>query len=310
MTKEVISMCMQKEKLDMLTTIITFVSSVVTFVNSIYKNFNILFYLSLICVLIAGALSCYCLIKRQPILKNYKFIRYLFFETKENKFNIAPKLLLFSDLQKVKNSFEVKNLVVKYTITKRDDVFDSTITYNLCDVSNVENSNFYYYAGIDSGEIQKQKLIIYCNGTPETRPLLPDNQINSENGIFLYHWNIPDNFIKKDNTVEKIELKMEQKNSFDLNQKEAIYLFPWNIAAKIEKIELIITYPAFLGEISMQLFELGKIKREKFPYHSSLNSSPLEKDKSKDGTTISYKFDIKDVNVENLYYILLQKINY
>lgn len=298
---------MQKEKLEMLTAIINFATITVAFFHGISQNYNVLFYVSLIFALIAGSLSFFYWIKRYPIWKRYKFIQYLFFEVQENKFNIAPKVLLFFDLKKVKNCFEVDKLVVSYTLTEEKGEINSDVTYNLKDVSNVTTNDFYYYTGNNSGEIQNQKLIIKCNDNPETRPLLPDNQINSENGVSLYHWNIPERLKKNGNKVEEMELRMEQKNGFDFNNKEAINLFPWNIAKKIKKIELKITYPASLGEISMQIFELGKIKGEKFPYHYSFDSKPYEE--SKDATTKSYIFNIDDVHEENLYYVLLQKID-
>jgi len=93
---------MQKEKLEVLTTIIAFISSVITFINIIYKNYNTVLYVSITCLFITCIFSCILWIKRYPIWKRYKFIRYLFFEASENKFNIAPKVLLFLDIKKRK----------------------------------------------------------------------------------------------------------------------------------------------------------------------------------------------------------------
>ena len=299
----------QKEKLEILTAIITFISSLVALISTIYKNYNIVFYISIICLFITCIFSCILWIKRYPIWKRYNLIRYLFFEASENKFNIAPKVLLFLDIKKKKNNFEIKTLSINYELTENNGAISSKVTWTLNDASNVKSNDFYFYTGIDLGEIDNQKFIIKCNENSETRPLLPDNQICSGNDIFLYHWDIPNYMIKNKNKVDEIRISMEQKNSFDFNNKEVIYLFPWNFARKIEKINLKITHPIILGEISMQLFEVGKVKGKKFPFHQSLDTSAKEKFyKNEDNDTITYEFCLeKDINVENLYYILLHK---
>lgn len=299
----------QKEKLEILTAIITFISSLVALISTIYKNYNIFFYISIICLFITCIFSCILWIKRYPIWRRYNLVRYLFFEASENKFNIAPKVLLFLDIKKKKNNFEIKTLSIDYELTENNGAINSKVTWTLNDASNVKSNDFYFYTGIDLGEIDNQKFIIKCNKNSETRPLLPDNQICSGNDIFLYHWDIPNYMIKNKNKVDEIIISMEQKNSFDFNNKEVIYLFPWNFARKIEKIILKITHPIILGEISMQLFEVGKVKEKKFPFHQSLDTSAKEKFyKNEDNDTITYEFCLeKDINVENLYYILLHK---
>lgn len=304
-------MNIQIDKFEILNNVLTFISGIIAIINSINQNYNVIFYVSMILVLIAGSLSCFYWIRRNSTWKRYKFIRYLFFETKENKFNIAPKILLFLDLKNKKNRFEVNELFVNYTLTEDNGIIDSNMKWKLKGISNVISNDFYFYTGIDLGKIQNFRFIINYNGVPETRNLLPDNQIDSENDIFLCHWDIPDYAIKKGNKVDEIELIMEQKNSFDFNNKETIYFFPWNFARKIGQIKFIITYPMSLGELSMQLFEVGKVRREKFPSHHSLDTTAKEKFlKNEDNCTFTYEFYLdKDINVENMYYILLQKNN-
>lgn len=300
-----------QKRIEMITTVSTFISSIMMLVNCIYEDHNIIFYISLICVLSACALSCYYWIKRYPIWKRYKFIRYLFFEIRENKFNIAPKVLLFLDLMNKRNNFVIKELSANYTLKENSGVIDSNVVWSLDEVSNVISNDFYFYTGIDLGRIQNQQFIITCNGLPATGDLLEDNKDDSENGIFLCHWNIPERTIKDGKKIDNIELTMEQKNSFDFNNKEVIYLFPWNFARKIGKIKFKITYPKPLGDISMQLFEVGDVKGHKFPYNHSLEGTTKENFfEDKDGNTSTYEFSLeeKNINVENLYYILLHKI--
>ena len=81
------------DKFEMLNNIITFISSAIAIINSINQNYNILFYASMILVLIAGSLSCFYWIRRYPTWKRYKFIRYLFL--KQRKINLIL-LLKFS----------------------------------------------------------------------------------------------------------------------------------------------------------------------------------------------------------------------
>lgn len=239
-------MDIQKEKMDMITAVIGLILSVVAFINGIRQNYNMYFYISLVCVLIVCLLSCFYWIKRYPAWKRYKFIRYLFFEITENKFNIAPKMLLYLDLMKKKNNFVVKELSVTYTLREDNGVIDSNVVWIMEDISNVLSNDFYFYTGIDLGEIQNQKFIIRCNNVPQTINLLPDNRVDSENDIILCHWDIPDDTIKDGKKIEKIELYMEQKKSFDFNNKEVIFFYPWNFAKKIDKIKFKIVYPKSL----------------------------------------------------------------
>ena len=304
-------MDIQKDKIQMLTTIIAFISSVIAIANSVYNNYNLIFYISLIFIFISCAFSCFYWVKRYPMWKRYKFIRYLFFEAEENKFNIAPKVLLFLDLKNKKNSFIVKELAATYTLTENNGAIDSSVIWSLEEISNVISNDFYFYAGIGSGRIQNQNFIISYNGITETRDLLPDNRDDSENDIILCHWDIPNYAIKDGKKVDKIELTMEQKSSFDFNNKELIYFYPWNFARKIEKLKFKIIYPMSLGEISMQLFEAGKVKGKRFPCHHSLEATSKEKfSKDIDNNTITYEFCLEKENlkVENLYYIILHKM--
>lgn len=300
---------MQKEKMEMITAVISLILSIVAFINGICKNYNIYFYISLICVLIVCLLSCFYWIKRYPVWKRYKFIRYLFFEVKENKFNIAPKMLLYLDLMKKRNNFIVNELSVTYTLKENKGVINSTVEWIMKDISNVLSNDFYFYAGIDLGEIQNQKFIISCNNVTQTINLLSDNRTNSENDIALYHWDIPNAVIKDGKIIEKIELYMEQKESFNFNKKEVIFFYPWNFAKKINKINFKIIYPKSLNKIYMQLFEAGKVKGKNYPFNHSLDTSPIERFYEGENDTLIYEYKLqKEIVMENLYYILLHKI--
>lgn len=302
-------MNIQKEKMEMITQLMILISSFVTFINGIRQNYNIFFYISLLWVLMACLLSCFYWIKRYPVWKRYKFIRYLFFEVRENRFNIAPKMLLYLDLMKKKNNFVVEELSITYTLMENNGVFDSHVIWVMEDISNVTSNDYYFYTGIDFGKIQNQKFIIYCNKVPQTINLLPDNRVDSKNDIFLCHWDIPVDTIKDYKKIEKIELIMEQKESFNFNDKEVIFFYPWNFAKKINKIKFKIVYPKYLDKINMQLFEVGKVKGKKYPFKRSLDTSAIERFSEEDKDTLIYEFNLqKEIIMENLYYILLHKI--
>ena len=302
-------MNIQKEKMEMITQLMILISSFVTFINGIRQNYNIFFYISLLWVLMACLLSCFYWIKMYPVWKRYKFIRYLFFEVRENRFNIAPKMLLYLDLMKKKNNFVVEELSITYTLMENNGVFDSHVIWVMEDISNVTSNDYYFYTGIDFGKIQNQKFIIYCNKVPQTINLLPDNRVDSKNDIFLCHWDIPVDTIKDYKKIEKIELIMEQKESFNFNDKEVIFFYPWNFAKKINKIKFKIVYPKYLDKINMQLFEVGKVKGKKYPFKRSLDTSAIERFSEEDKDTLIYEFNLqKEIIMENLYYILLHKI--
>lgn len=300
-------MIRHQEVLVMITTIIAFITSIVSIINSIYDNYNLYLVLSFICFGMVGALTIFYWIYRYPDWKRYKLIRYLFFEIRENKFNIAPKILMFSDLNRKKNNFIVKELSVDYTLTDNEGAIDSFVTWNLKEISNVKSEYFYFYTGIDFGKIETQQFVIGCNNNGETRSLFLDNRIDSENGVYLCYWNIPNDAVKRGNKIDSIKLTMEQKESFCFKNKEIIYLFPRNFAYKIEKIDLKITYPQSLNKIEMQLYEIGNVKGEEFPFNHLLDSVSNERYiKNTDGS-YSYTFHLEkeNINIDNLYYIIL-----
>ncbi len=301
-------MNIQREKMAMIATIISFVANVIAIINIIINNYNMIFYISLFCVFFASVLLSVYWIKDYPILKRYKFIRFLFLEIRENKFNIVPKVLLFLDLMKKRNQFEVEKLSVIYDITEKDGIIDLNILWRMEEVSNVKSSDFYFYSGVDLGTIKNQKFAIYCNGIDETINLLRDNII-SRNRVYLYHWDIPSKLIKRKNKIDKIELSMNQYNGFDFERKEVIYFFPWNFAKKINSVQFNFAYPISLGEISIQLFEAGKIKGEKYPNYTSLTTISEEKrvDTEKQMKIYEFMLERENINMDNLYYILIHK---
>lgn len=297
-------------RLEIITHIASLLASMVAIFSIIFEYHDGIMYISIICVCITGVLSCLYSINKYSTLKRYKLIRYLFFEVDENKFNIAPKILLFLDLHKKKNNFEIETISVNYILKDNNGVINSDVVWSLEEISYVKTNHFYFYTGIDLGKIGKQNFYVSCNGETKSIRLLPDNKVNSKNDIFMCHWNIPDELIKKGNKVDKIELTMEQKNSFDFNNKEVIYFFPWNFAKKIDKLKFEITYPMSLGKISMQLFEVGKIKGKRFPFHHSIDTT-MDENYSTDEKkkTFTYNFGLKkeNINMSNLYYILLHR---
>lgn len=304
-------MKLEMENLPILTNLITLISSIVAAFNAFYKNYDATLYILITCICIMCFLSCFYWIKRYPIWKQYYFIRYLFFEIKENKFNIAPKVLLYSDLSNKKNTIKVKTLSVIYKLEEINGKIDSNTSWTLKEISNVKCNDFYLYAGIDLGQIQKPKFIVTCNNVPIPLDPLIDNTCDSENDIFLYHWDIPEDIIKDGKKIDKIEISMKQKAAFDFSRKEVIYFFPNNFAKKIDNVQFEIIYPMTLNKIAMQIWEAGKIKNNKFPScHSIDTSSEAKLIKDNDNQTFSYKFTLKkqNINMENLYYILMQQI--
>ena len=305
-------MNLQVEKMKELTVIMSFITSIITFINLIYENYNILLYVSIICCCITCSISCFLGVKRYSIWKRYLLIRYLFLEESKNKFNIVPKVLLFADVEKKRNEFEVDTLVVEYDLKENNGNVDLNVSWILNDISSVKSNHFYFYTGIDLGIIKNQKFIVTCNKQPETIKLLGDNITNSGNGVFLYHWDIPKNSIKNDGKIDKIALTMDQVNSFDFSKKEVIYFWPWNFAKKINKIKFRISYPASLGKFSMQLLEVGDFLGEKYPFTHSVGTTSIEKfsgNSTGEIFTDEFLLDKKDIHIDNLYYFLLHKMD-
>lgn len=308
--KEGDQMDLQGEKLQIFDSVIAVISSIVTVVGVIGKMPKTILCISGFCLLFTGVMSCVYWRIKYPVLKRYKFIRYLFMAVSENKFNIAPKILLFLDCQKKRNKFEVENMIVSYELTENNGKIDSKVLWKMEDVSNVKTDDFYFYSGIDLGTIANQKFCIYSNNISKTIALLPDNIIDSGNEVFLYHWDIEPALIKQGNKIDCIELSMDQKESFDFEgrRKEVIYFFPWNFAKKIKKIKFEFIYPASLGDIVVQFFSAGKIEQNRYPFHKSINTKDRESGQ-KENNKIIYQFTLNkdEINIDNLYFFLLHK---
>lgn len=112
-------MDLQGEKTQVFNSVIAVISSIVTVIGLISNTPKTILYISGCCLFFTGVMSCIYWRVEYPVLKRYKFIRYLFMEVSENKFNIAPKILLLLDCQKKRNKFEVENMTVSYSGMKK-----------------------------------------------------------------------------------------------------------------------------------------------------------------------------------------------
>lgn len=302
-------MNIQTDKVSAINNIIIFTSSIITLIAAIYENNGIIFYISLICFLAVVIISCVYWIKYYPMLRRYKFIRYLFFEIDVNKFNLAPKMLMYFDMKKKRNFFDVKELSMWYMVEDNNGSINSTISWNLKDISNLKTNDFYYYSGIDLRLVKNNKFIISMNGQEETRDVFSGSKVDSKNGIFLYQCSIPNFLIKDKRRVDEIKLVMEMINGYTMNSEEVIYFFPWNFAKKIEEVNFKFTFPStYYNNVSLNLFEVGKINGEKFPFNRQIDTAAKERFKNDIDNTISYEFKLKqeDINIKNLYYIILR----
>lgn len=291
------------EKWEKVEIIIKLISLCMTIVAFFFDHNKYILYIVLTIILVLTSISSIYWIKNYPLENKFKFVRYLFFQSKENKFNIAPKVLLFASLKKKSNPFHVETLNVKYEIIQCENGINSYASWELSGIKNVCVNDFYLYTGIDMGKIKNPEMDVYCGSNLCKVELLYDNIQDSQNDIYLCHWDIPKEAVKKDNRIDKIELKMLQENSFNFVNKEVIYLFPWNYAAKIENINFKISFSCDIKNISMQLFEVGKIPGKSFPYHRSLETIPYTEGKTE------YSFNIlkEELNMDNLYYILIHQ---
>ncbi|MBU5481551.1 hypothetical protein [Blautia sp. MSJ-19] len=290
-------------------TVASGISAIVGLLALLLDHESFVLYVCIAIVVISSLISGYYWIKSYPIERRYKFVRYLFLELYENKFNIAPKLLLYYDLMKKGNAFYIEKVSVLYDLKNDGNKIDCDMTWRLEGIENVKENDFYFYTGIDRGKIKNQQLIVYVNNEKHTIPLLTDNVFYSGNGVYLCHWNIPKEAVKSGNKIDKIELLMSTKESFDFSSKEVIYFFPWNFGAKIKKLEFAISFPEKLEKIYVQLFEVGKIKGKKYPMHQSISTTSNE-NYSPDETTDKkiYTFrGLENINMQNLYYFLLHK---
>lgn len=142
------------EKVGIVTNIIVASVSVLTFLVE-HNSRGI--YTCLVIILISSLISCFYWIKKYPVERRYKFIRYLFLELYENKFNIVPKILLYYDLLKKRNRFKVEKLSISYDLEQNinENEMDCNIVWTLEGLSNVKTNDFYFYTGVDLGRIEK-----------------------------------------------------------------------------------------------------------------------------------------------------------
>lgn len=293
--------------------IISGISAIVGLLTLLLEHNIVVLYICIGIVIISSVISGVYWVKSYPIERRYKFIRYLFFELDENKFNIAPKMLLYYDLIKKSNSIHIKKVSVLYDLKNNGNKIDCDMTWRMENIENVKKKDFYFYTGIDRGKIKTGQLIAYVNNNDtHSVPLLDDNVIHSGNGVYLWHWNIPKDSIKDKGKIDKMEISMSTSDSFDFSDKEVIYFYPWNLGDKIDDLEFTISFPENLDQIYVQLFEVGKIKGKKFPMHQSISITSNENyslDEMTKKKTYTFYTD-ENINMHNLYYFLLHKGEY
>ena len=218
--------------------IISGISAIVGLLTLLLEHNIVVLYICIGIVIISSVITGVYWVKSYPIERRYKFIRYLFFELDENKFNIAPKVLLYYDLIKKSNSIHIKKVSVLYDLKNNGNKIDCDMTWRMENIENVKKKDFYFYTGIDRGKIKTEQLIAYINNEQSSVPLLGDNVIHSGNGVYLWHWDIPPGSIKDKGKIDKMEISMSTSDSFDFSDKEVIYFYPWNLGDKIDDLKI------------------------------------------------------------------------
>ena len=291
-----------------LITIITMVSmildiflKIIGFINQndIITFFSVLLSVFLLCLII------FWYIKYKRISKSYEFVKFLFFGSKYNHFTFFPKLKLFMDYQGSINKFDIET--VDFECISDNLNKESNITWSLKNVKNETNKtikSFYLYSSADIGIAKDAEVKI--------RPGNEFAQININKtiktaGIQLttFAFNEP---MKPKTRMPEIKINMKMYNAFNFSRQEIVYVYPQNYGRKVQHINISLKT---IGATQLSVV-LHEIKREGKTYKDEPIKSVLLKksnNSDKEETNIySCSIDDNEINVENLYYLLINPL--
>lgn len=293
MTKELL-ITMIPMILDVFFKIIGFINQ-----NDIITFFSVLLSVFLLCIII------FWYIKYKRVSRSYEFVKFLFFGSEFNKFTFFPKLKLFMDYQGYLNNLDIG--AVYFECISDNNNNESNITWTLENIDNKTNKtikSFYLYSSADIGISKDAEVKI----RPENEfAKININKTKKAAGIQLttFAFNEP---MKPKTHMSEIKINMKMYNAFNFNRQEIVYVYPRNYGRKVKKIKIIFkTIDA--DKLSVVLHE---IKREGKTYKDeAIRSVPLKKsDNSDKEKTNIYSCTLEDneINVENLYYLLINPI--
>lgn len=291
---------------ELLITIITIISMIldvffklIGFINQndIITFFSVLLSVFLLCII------TFWYIKYKRISNSYEFVKFLFFGSEFNRFTFFPKLKLFMDYQGCLNNLEIET--VDFECISDNNKTESNITWSLKNVYNKTNKtikSFYLYSSSDIG-IAKEAEVKIKPGNAFSK--ININKTKKATGLQLttFAFNEP---IKPKTRIPEIKINMKMYNAFDFSRQEVVYVYPKNYGRKVKHINILLkTIGA--DDLSVVLHE---IKKERKTYKDESIKS-VEKSKNSDTKeTNIYSCSINDdeINVENLYYLLINPL--
>lgn len=289
-----------------LSTIITLVSmilqiflKIIEFINqnNIITFFGVLVSIFVVCLII------FWYIKYKRVSRSYEFVKFLFFGSEFNKFTFFPELKLFMDYKGSLNKFDVER--VDFECISDNLNMESNITWTLKDVYNNTNKTidcFYFYTTADRGTSNDAEVKI----KPEN-DYIKININNTERigktQFTTFSFNKP---MKPNDHISEIKINMKMKDAFDLSHKQVVHVYPKNSGRKIKHID--ISFKTIgADELSVVLHEIkkeGKTYKDK-----SIRSVGKSEDSDIEGINIyNCSINDKEVNVESLYYLLINPI--
>lgn len=275
--------------------IIESIFSIITFMK--FSTLLLVINVCISIILVGLIIKLYFYHKRA--IDSYEYIKFLFFGSEYNVFNLFPKLMLYMDYLNMKNPVDVNTIEFECV----DDISNGNtsvqwIIKNICNNTNKYIKSYYIYSMNEYGSMDHVDIEV-----KEGVLSLPidTNNIRKRNSIQQTPFTFREPVMPK-GTVPEIKICMQMHDGFMQKKERVVCLYPRNYGVKVEHISIAYKIKG-TRDVSVKLHEIGKGENGYFdePIKSCV---PIEEN----GEQIYYFCLNKDeINVNNLYYILISE---
>lgn len=248
----------------------------------------------------------------------YKLMQFLMFDEEgegqrgHNRFNVLPKILMLQDMKGDYNEVEIGELEIEYTIGMNDESYKTNLydckrkwtIHNMRNVSNHVLNNYRFFTATDIGNRNNENGSIKIRRVDNGKKLVLSEESYKNNGISCWKW-IFETGIGQNMMLHEMILDEAVDCGWNLNKRhEIIYFIPKCFGQKIDNLNIIIKADEKVPCLQMEMFEIEVNNTEIIRNSKGL----LECVKNSSGERIYGKTLANGVNMENVYYIVIEKI--
>ncbi len=243
-------------------------------------------------------------IRRYKAVKyKYELTQYLFHNAGRHQFNVLPKEILLIDKESKINNVEINNISITWDMYRHHDWIDSDIVWDITDITNISKHNIYEYSIYNTYDLGKDSTLTntwYINGIERKR----SDRYTESNHIRRINYNLFKKIRPKEK-LKNIKINIHSKNSVKIGRTDILSIYPYNYGLKVKSLSIKINMNFTNDIFNLDCYQIGTIKNKTGINEENIGGG-IE---HISGTSATYNYEINDVNMSNVYCILLTPIH-